>query len=60
MSTENESLEPLQLEKYTSRKVKGTLGRDEETPDSLGDWVAHYLALAVTGMTPAARRATSD
>ena len=50
MSTENESLEPLQLGKFTSRKVKGALGRDEETPDSLGDWVERYLALAVSGV----------
>jgi len=50
MSTENESLEPLQPEKYTSRKVKGALGRDEETPDSLSDWIERYLALAVSGV----------
>jgi integrase len=50
MSTENESLEPLQLEKYTSRKVKGAPGRDEETPDSLNSWIERYLALAVSGV----------
>ncbi len=27
-----------------------TLGRDEETPDSLNSWVERYLALAVTGV----------
>ncbi len=50
MSEENKPLEPLYLEKFTARKVKGALGRDGETPESLDDWIERYLALAVTGV----------
>ncbi len=30
--------------------MKGSLGRDEETPDSVNSWLERYLALAVTGV----------
>jgi len=50
MSTENESLEPLQLEKYTSRKVRNAAEPGGETRDSLAAWIESYLALAVTGV----------
>ncbi len=50
MSTENGPGEPLQFGEYTSRKVKGALGRGDEMLDSLGDWVDRYLALAVAGV----------
>ncbi len=50
MSAENEPLEPLQLEKYTSRKVREALGRDGETADSLLAWIERYPSLAVAGV----------
>ncbi len=50
MSTQNESLEPLQLEKYTSRKVRDAAEPGGETQDSLAAWIESYLALAVTGV----------
>ncbi len=50
MNTDNRLREPLYLGKFTSRKVKDALGRDDETPDSLHAWIERYLALAVTGV----------
>lgn len=50
MSTENERVEPLQLENYTSRKVKGAVRTDDEPPESLHAWIGRYLTLAVTGV----------
>ncbi len=49
MSAENEPLEPLQLEKYTSRKVREALGREGETADSLLAW---QRSLVSRGLAP--------
>jgi len=50
MSTENGLQEPLQLGKYTSRKVRNAAEPGGETRDSLAAWIESYLALAVTGV----------
>ncbi len=50
MSGENKPLEPLYLEKFTARKVGEAFGPVAGTPDSLGAWIEHYLALAVSGV----------
>ncbi len=50
MSTENRRQEPLQLGRYTSRKMKEATQQGGGTRDSLVAWIERYLALAVTGV----------
>ncbi len=50
MNTENGPREPLQLGKYTSRKVKGSTEQGGGPRGSLLAWIERYLSLAVTGV----------